>query len=109
MAESEWWAHLKLIEAKRELLLGRPAALHNDLPEAMARIAAALKYIGEARSLALRHHENLAAFERQAQAMLATIGREADATRAVIDALLERSNNLLDEMANSEAAARNAA
>jgi hypothetical protein len=102
-------AHLKLIEAKRELILARRAALRNDLAEAKARATAALKYIDEAQSLALGQHDNLVALQRQAQAMLAILGKEANATRAAIDTLLERSNRLLDEMAESKAAARNAA
>jgi hypothetical protein len=102
-------AHLKLVEAKRELLLARRAAARNDLPEAAARVAAALRYIDEAQALALGHHDKLVALQRQAQAMLATIGKEASPTRTAIEALLEQNNRLLDEMNESQSAANNAA
>ena len=102
-------AHLKLVEAKRELLLARRAAARNDLPEAAARVAAALRYIDEAQALALGHHDNLVALQRQAQAMLAAIGKEANATRTAIEALLEKNNRLLAEMNGSQGAAENAA
>ena len=102
-------AHLKLVEAKRELLLARRAVARNDLPEAAARVAAAVRYIDEAQALTLGHHENLVALQRQAQAMLAAIGKEANATRTAIEALLEQNNRLLDEMNESQAAAKNAA
>jgi hypothetical protein len=102
-------AHLKLIEAKRELLLARRAAERNDLPEAAAGVAAALRHIDEAQALTLGHHDNLVALQRQAQAMLATIGKEADATRTAIEALLEQNNRLLDEMDESPDASNNAA
>ena len=102
-------AHLKLVEAKRELLLARRAAARNDLAEAAARVATALRYIDEAQALTLGHHDNLVALQRQAQAMLATVGKEANATRTAIQALLEQNNRLLDEMNESQAAAKNAA
>jgi hypothetical protein len=102
-------AHLKLVEAKHELLLARRAAARNDLPEAQARIAAALRYIDEAQALALGHHDNLVALQRQAQSMLAAFGTEADATRRAIEALLEQNNRLLAEMDESRGAAKDAA
>ena len=102
-------AHLKLIEAKRELLLARGAAARNDLAEAEARVAAALRHIDEAQSLALGHHDNLVALQRQAQAMLAIIGKDANATRTAIEALLEQNNRVLAEMNESQGAAKNAA
>jgi hypothetical protein len=102
-------AHLKLIEAKRELLLGRRAAARHDLPEAAARVAAALRHIDEAQALTLGHHDNLVALQRQAQAMLDTFGKEANATRTAIEALLEQNNRLLDEMNESQGATKNAA
>jgi chromosome segregation ATPase len=102
-------AHLKLIEAKRELLFAHRAAARNDLPEAQARVAAALRYIDEAQALALGHHDNLAALQRQAQSMLAALGTEADTTRRAIEALLEQNNRLLAEMDESRGAAKDAA
>jgi hypothetical protein len=102
-------AHLKLIEVKRELLLAHRAAARNDLPEAQARVAAALRYIDEAQALALGHHDNLVALQRQAQSMLAAVGTEADATRRAIEALLEQNKRLLAEMDESQGTAKNAA
>lgn len=102
-------AHLKLVEAKRELLLARRAAARNDLPEAQARVAAALRYIDEAQALALGHHDNLVALQRQAQSMLAAVGTEAGATRRAIEVLLKQNNRLLAEMDESRGAAKDAA
>lgn len=102
-------AHLKLIEAKRELILARRAALRNDLAEAKARATAALKYIDEAQSLALGHHDNLVALQREAVALLARIGKEAGETRAALDALLEQSDRVLDALASTRRPAQNAA
>jgi hypothetical protein len=102
-------AHLKLLEAKRELLLACRAAARNDLPEAQARVAAALRYIDEAQALALGHHDNLVALQRQAKSMLAAVGTEADATRRAIEALLEQNNRLLAEMDESRGTAKDAA
>jgi hypothetical protein len=102
-------AHLKLVEAKRELLLARRAAARNDLAEAAARVATAMRYIDEAQALTLGHHDNLVALQRQAQAMLAAIGKEANATRTAIEALLEQNNRVLAEMNESQGTAKNAA
>ena len=102
-------AHLKLIEAKRELVLARMAALRNDLVEAEARMEAALRLIDEARSLAVGYHENLAALQQQAQVMLAAIGKTADATRAAIEAILKRCDHLLQESSAPQAGAKSAA
>jgi hypothetical protein len=102
-------AHLKLVEAKRELLLARRAAARNDLAEAAARVATAMRYIGEAQALTFGHHDNLVALQRQAQAMLAAIGKEANATRTAIEALLEQNNRVLAEMNESQGTAKNAA
>jgi hypothetical protein len=102
-------AHLKLVEAKHELLLARRAAARNDLAEAAARVATAMRYIDEAQALTLGHHDNLVALQRQAQAMLAAIGKEANATRRAIEALLEQNNRVLAEMNESQGTAKNAA
>jgi hypothetical protein len=102
-------AHLKLIEAKRELIFARRAALANNRAEARARIEAALKLIDEAQSLALGQHDNLVALQRQTQAIVAMLDKEAATTAASIDALLERSNRILDDMSESEAATKQAA
>jgi hypothetical protein len=58
-------AHLKLIEAKRELLLARIAVRRNDFAEAERRVEAALMNIEEASALPLGHHDELAAFYQQ--------------------------------------------
>jgi hypothetical protein len=103
-------AHLKLVEAKHELLVARRAAARrNDLAEAAARVATAMRYIDEAQALTLGHHDNLVALQRQAQAMLAAIGKEANATRRAIEALLEQNNRVLAEMNESQGTAKNAA
>jgi hypothetical protein len=95
-------AHLKLIEAKRELLLARIAVARNDLAEAERRVEAMLRNIAEASALALGHHDELAALRRQAQALLDAIRARAETLRAAIDALLDRSNRLLHEMTGLE-------
>ena len=95
-------AHLKVIEAKRELILARMAILRNDLIEAEARIESALRDLEEAQSLAVGHHENIAALQNQAQEMLAAVRAKAGALRVAIDALIERSNRLLKEMSGGQ-------
>jgi hypothetical protein len=102
-------AHLKVIEAKRELVLARMAVLRNDLIEAESRVASALKHLEEAQSLALGHHENIAALQKQAQELLVAVRTKASTVRASIDALIERSNRLLKEMNGGEAEAKSAA
>ena len=102
-------AHLKLIEAKRELIFARRAAQRKDLVEARARVEAGLKLIDEAQSLALGQHDNLVALQRQTQAKLAMMDKEAAKTAAAIDAVLERSDRILEHMNESEAATKNAA
>lgn len=102
-------AHLKLIEAKRELILARRAARAGNLTQARVRVEAAWKLIDEAQSLALGQHDNLLALRRQTEALLAAIGNERANTEASIDTLLERSNRILAAMKGSEAATRNAA
>ena len=102
-------AHLKVIEAKRELVLARMAVLRNDLIEADSRVASALRELEEAQSLALGHHENIAALQKQAQEMLVAVRTKASTMRASIDALIERSNRLLKEMSGREAEAKSAA
>jgi uncharacterized phage infection (PIP) family protein YhgE len=99
-------AHLKMIEAKRDLLLARRAIARNDLVEAEARVESAAKHIDEARSLALGHHESLDALQKQTQAMLAAIRAQADTMKTSIDALIERSKRLLNELRDIGAAAR---
>ncbi len=101
-------AHLKMIEAKRELVLARRAIVRNDLVEAEARVESAAKHIDEARALALGHHESLEALQKQTQAMLAAIRAQADTVKASIDALIERSKRLLNELRDTGAAARTA-
>jgi hypothetical protein len=102
-------AHLKVIEAKRELVLARRAILRNELIESDVRVEAALRNLQEAQSLAVGYHENIAALERQAQEMLVAIRTRAETMRTSIDALLERSSRLLKEMSGPEAAAKTAA
>ena len=101
-------AHLKLIEAKRDLLLARIAIWRNDLGEAERRVETALGNIEEASALALGHHDELAALRRQTQALLDAISAKAGTLRAAIDAVLEHSNSLLHEM-NGLGTARDAA
>lgn len=102
-------AHLKVIEAKRELVLARRAILRNELVEAEVRVEAALRNLQEAQSLAVGYHENIAAVQRQAQEMLVAIRTRAETMRTSIDALLERSSRLLKEMSGLGAAAKTAA
>jgi hypothetical protein len=102
-------AHLKVIEAKRELILARMAILRNDLIEAEARIESALRDLEEAQSLAVGHHENIAALQNQAQEMLAAVRAKAGTVRVAIDALIERSNRLLKEMSGVRTTAKTAA
>ena len=102
-------AHLKVIEAKRELVLARFAVGRNDFVDAEARVESALRDLEEARSLAVGHQESLAALQRQAQQMLVDIRTKAGTMRASIDTLLERSNRLLNEMSGHGVAAKTAA
>jgi chromosome segregation ATPase len=102
-------AHLKVIEAKRELVLARMAILRNELAEAEVRVESALRNLEQAQSLALGHHESIAALQKQAQEMLVAIRARAETMRASIDALLERSSRLLEEMSGLGAATKNAA
>ena len=102
-------AHLKVIEAKRELVLARIAIARNDFVDAEARVESALRYLEEAQSLAVGHQEGLAALRSQAQQMLVAIRTKADTMRASIDALLDRSNRLLNQMSGHGAAAKTAA
>jgi len=102
-------AHLKIIQAKRDLVLARVAILRNDLVEAERRVESAAKNIDEARSLALGHHESLDALQRQIQQMLAAVRARADTMKTSIDALIKRSERLLDELGDVSVAARTAA
>jgi DNA anti-recombination protein RmuC len=90
-----------MIEAKRDLVLARLAILRNDLVEAEIRVESAAKKIDEARSLALGHHENLDALQKKTQAMLAAIRVQADTMKTSIDALIERSQRLLNELGDA--------
>jgi hypothetical protein len=91
-------AHLKVIEAKRELIRARHALSRNDLSEAEACIETTLRNLEEAESLAVGFHENIAALRKQAQEMLIAVRARAATLRASMDALLERTNQLLSEM-----------
>jgi hypothetical protein len=102
-------AHLKVIEAKRELVFARLAILRNQLVEAEVRVEVALRNLQEAQALAVGYHENIAAVQQQAQEMLVAIRTRAETMRTSIDALLERSSRLLKEMSGLEAAAKTAA
>jgi len=102
-------AHLKIIQAKRDLVLARVAILRNDLVEAERRVESAAKNIDKARSLALGHHESLDALQKQTQEMLAAVRARADTMKTSIDALIKRSERLLDELGDVSAAARTAA
>jgi hypothetical protein len=102
-------AHLKVIEAKRELVLARMAILRNELAEAEVRVESALRNLEEAQLLALGHHESIAALQKQAQEMLVAIRARAETMRTSIDALLERSSRLLEEMSGLGAATKSAA
>jgi hypothetical protein len=102
-------AHLKVIEAKRELIRARHAVSRNDLTEAEWRTEAALRNLEEAESLALGHHENIAALRNQTVELLVAIRAKALTLRATTDALLERTDQLLTEMRDRSTAARSAA
>ena len=102
-------AHLKMIQAKRDLVLARIAILRNDLVEAETRVESAAKNIDEARSLVLGHHESLDALQKQIQEMLATIRAQADTMKPSIEALIERSERVLNQLCDVGAAARTAA
>jgi hypothetical protein len=92
-------AHLKVIEAKRELLHARYALSRSDLREAESRIEAALRNLEEAESLAIAHDENITALLRhQTEELLLAIRAKASTLRATIDALLERTDQLLTKM-----------
>jgi hypothetical protein len=102
-------AHLKMIEAKRELVLARIAVGRNDFVDAEARVESALRDLEEARSLAVGHQESLAGLQKQAQQMLVAVRTKAGTMRASIDALLERSNCLLNEMRGDGSVTKTAA
>jgi hypothetical protein len=102
-------AHLKVIEAKRDLVRARLAISHNDLSAAEAGVEAALRHLEEAQSLALGHHENIAAVRKQAEETLAAVRAKAVAMKASLDALLERTDQLLSAMSSRPAAAKDAA
>jgi hypothetical protein len=102
-------AHLKVIEVKRDLLLARLAIQRNDLVEAETRVESALRNIEEAQSLAVGHHESLAALHHQAQEMLVAVRAKAGTMRTLIDALIDWTNRLLSEMSGAASAAKNAA
>src|SRR6266850_7302593 len=102
-------AHLKAIEAKRDLVLARLALLRGDWVDAAARIEAATTKIADARVLALGHHENFDALLAQARTMLAALRTGADTTRASIDALLARIDDLLQRLSDDRTASRTAA
>jgi hypothetical protein len=101
-------AHLKVIEAKRELIRARKAILRNELAEAEVRVESALRNLEEAQSLALGHHESITALQKQAQDMLVAIRARAETMKASIDALLERSSRL-EEMSGLGTATKTAA
>jgi uncharacterized membrane protein YphA (DoxX/SURF4 family) len=102
-------AHLKVIEAKRDLVRARLAISHNDLSAAEAGVEAALRHLEEAQSLALGHHENIAAVRKQAEEMLVAVRAKAYTLKTSIDALLEHTDQLLEEMRGSSTATRTAA
>jgi hypothetical protein len=102
-------AHLKVIEAKRELILARRALARNDLSEAELRTEAALRNLEEAQSLALGFHQNIAALQNQTEELLVAIRGKASSLRAATDALLEGTDRLLTEMKGGSTAARSAA
>jgi len=74
------------------------AVLRNDLIEAERRVESALRDLEEAQSLALGHHENIAALRKQAQELLVAVHTKANTMRPSIDELIERTNHLLKEM-----------
>jgi hypothetical protein len=102
-------AHLKAIEAKRDLVLARLALLRGDWIDAAARIEAAATKIADARALALGHHENFDALLAQARTLLVALRTGADTTRASINALLARTDDLLQRLSDEGAASRSAA
>jgi hypothetical protein len=102
-------AHLKAIEAKRDLVLARLALLRGDWVDAASRIEAAATKIADARALALGHHQSFDALQAQARAMLVALRTGADTTRASIDALLARIDDLLQRLSDEGAASRSAA
>ena len=109
LAVDEAVAHLKAIEGKRDLVLARLAILRGDWVDAAARIEAAATKIADARALALGHHENFDALLAQARTMLAALRTGANTTKASIDALLERIDDLLQRLSDDGAASRTAA
>jgi hypothetical protein len=102
-------AHLKLIEAKQDLVLARLAVARQNPIEAEARVESALRDIEEARSLALGYHESLAELERQAQEMLVALRARAGTAKAALDDVIERTGRLLEEMSGADSEARTAA
>jgi hypothetical protein len=102
-------AHLKAIEAKRDLVLARLAILRRDWADAAARMEAAATKITDARALALGHHENIDALLAQARTLLVALRTGADTTRASINALLARTDDLLQRLSDNGAASRSAA
>jgi hypothetical protein len=102
-------AHLKLIEAKRGIVQARRAVLRGDVIEAEARVESAVRDIEEARSLALGYHESLAALEREAEEMLVALRARAGNAQAALDAVIERTGQLLEEMSGADSEARTAA
>lgn len=109
LAVDEAEAHLKAIEAKRDLVLARLAILRGDWIDAAARIEAATTKIADARALALGHHQSFDALQAQARTMLAALRTGADTTRASIDTLLARIDDLLLRLSDDGAASRSAA
>jgi hypothetical protein len=102
-------AHLKVIEAKRELIRARYAISRNALSEAESRIEAALRNLEEAESLAVGFHENIVGVRKQAQEILLALRARASTLKPSIDALLERTEQLLNEMKGGAAEAKSAA
>jgi hypothetical protein len=102
-------AHLKAIEAKRELIRARHAISRNDLSATESHIEAALRNLQEAESLAVGFHENIAAARKHAQEMLLAIRDRASTLKPSIDALLERAEQLLHQMRGGGAEAKTAA
>jgi len=102
-------AHLKVIEAKRDLVLARLAILRGDWVDAAAHIEAAATKIADVRALALGHHENFDALLAQARTLLVALRTGADTTRASIDALLARIDDLLQRLSDDRTASRTAA
>jgi len=109
LAVDEAKARLKVIQAKRELVLARAAVLRNDLVEAESRVVAALADIEEALALTANHYTSAAALHGQALEMLAAIRAKAVTVKTSLDALIERSNHLLHEMGSAASQERAAA